>query len=764
MLGRLSPFGRFSLIGQLYAAFSLVALLLAGAASYAVYALSQTDADGKRTDEFARLADRALLLDLRLTQVRNSLNIWLQASSDDQAADADRRLEAVKETLDAIRAERLDAEQRAAIDEFGRVFESYATRTWPTIRRIDAENRTILGALDRVGPPNRTAIQRGRDAAEAAGRRDVASALNEAAEHYMLGRVRAMRFRGSRSDADIEGANRAFADTLAALTRARAAGAAGAEIDGYVRTVESYRDEYGRYRAGVARIWELRTTFRAEGNRMSELSNTVRDRAFAAKSRAEESTDAALSGRQTTVTALTALAAILALLVAWGLAASLKGPLNRLVDAARRLSSGDDKVRLAADGRKDEIGDLTAAMSKLCVTVGEAFKLRQMVEDMPTAVITADLNNDFRIDYANKATIETLRTLEAHINVKAENIVGQSIDIFHRDPGHQRRMLSDPANLPHRAKIRLGGETLDLRVSAMRDRAGTYIGPMLSWTIVTKQVKLADDFEANVKGVVDAVAAAATQLQDTAKALGGSAEETTRQSTAVSAASEQAAVNIQTVASAAEELTSSIGEISRQVSESATIARGAVAQAKETDGQVEALRQGAAKIGEVVRLINEIASQTNLLALNATIEAARAGEAGKGFAVVASEVKNLATQTAKATDEIGGQIAAIQTATEGAVAAIRSIGDTIARIDQIAGSIAAAVEEQSASTAEIARNVQQASAGTTEVSSSIVTVTDAARSTGKSADQMLGSAEELGRESGRLREQVDRFLREVRAA
>ncbi|MCA3266203.1 MAG: HAMP domain-containing protein, partial [Azospirillum sp.] len=492
MLGRLSPFGRFSLIGQLYAAFSLVALLLAGAASYAVYALSQTDADGKRTDEFARLADRALLLDLRLTQVRNSLNIWLQASSDDQAADADRRLEAVKETLDAIRAERLDAEQRAAIDEFGRVFESYATRTWPTIRRIDAENRTILGALDRVGPPNRTAIQRGRDAAEAAGRRDVASALNEAAEHYMLGRVRAMRFRGSRSDADIEGANRAFADTLAALTRARAAGAAGAEIDGYVRTVESYRDEYGRYRAGVARIWELRTTFRAEGNRMSELSNTVRDRAFAAKSRAEESTDAALSGRQTTVTALTALAAILALLVAWGLAASLKGPLNRLVDAARRLSSGDDKVRLAADGRKDEIGDLTAAMSKLCVTVGEAFKLRQMVEDMPTAVITADLSNDFRIDYANKATIETLRTLEAHINVKAENIVGQSIDIFHRDPGHQRRMLSDPANLPHRAKIRLGGETLDLRVSAMRDRAGTYIGPMLSWTIVTKQVKLAD--------------------------------------------------------------------------------------------------------------------------------------------------------------------------------------------------------------------------------------------------------------------------------
>jgi methyl-accepting chemotaxis protein len=764
MLRHLSPFGRFSLVGQLFAAFGLIAVLLAGAAAYGVHALSATSDDGKRAETFLRLADQAQNLDLRLTQLRNSLNIWLQGATDDQAADADRRVAVVDGVVAAIRAETLDPTMRAAADEFARVFDSYSKRTWPAIRATDAENRTILAALDRVGPPNRAAIQRGRDEAEQAGRREIAFALNEAAEHYMLGRVRAMRFRGSRSDGDIEGANRAFADTLAALARAAALPGAPAAIPQYVRSVESYRDEYARYRAGIARFWEIRGTFRAEGNRMSELTNTLRESAVVAKNAADAAANANLLAREWTMALVGAAAALLALLIAWGFAASLKGPLARLVDAAKRLAEGDDDVRLVQTGRKDEIGALQTAMATLCATVGEAFKLRQMVEDMPTPVMTADPKKDFAIGYANKAALEIARSLEPVTRVKAAEVIGAAVDKFHPDPPRQRRLMADPASLPAREKIRLGAETIDLRINPIRDRAGAYVGPMLSWSVITQQTKIADDFETNVKGVVQTVASAASQLQGTAKALGGSAEETTRQSTVVSAASEQAAVNIQTVASAAEELSASIGEISRQVSESAKIARDAVSQAKATDAQVEALSQGAAKIGEVVRLINEIASQTNLLALNATIEAARAGEAGKGFAVVASEVKNLASQTAKATEEIGGQIAAIQSATSGAVGAIRSIGETIARIDQISGSIAAAVEEQSASTAEIARNVQQASAGTAEVSSNIVTVTDAARETGKSAGQMLGSADELSRESARLSEQVDRFLREVRAA
>ncbi|MBM3539531.1 MAG: HAMP domain-containing protein [Alphaproteobacteria bacterium] len=276
--------------------------------------------------------------------------------------------------------------------------------------------------------------------------------------------------------------------------------------------------------------------------------------------------------------------------------------------------------------------------------------------------------------------------------------------------------------------------------------------------------KLADEFEASVKGVVQTVASSSTQLQSTAQSMSATAEETSRQATAVAAASEQASTNVQTVASAAEELSSSIAEISRQVSESTKIAGSAAEEASRTNVQIKGLAEAAQKIGDVVKLISDIAAQTNLLALNATIEAARAGEAGKGFAVVASEVKSLATQTAKATEEISAKVAEMQTATGQSVQAIDGITGTIGRINEIATTIAAAVEEQGAATQEIARNVQQASAGTTEVSSNIGGVTQAASETGAAATQVLSASGELSKQSETLGSQVDAFIARIRAA
>jgi methyl-accepting chemotaxis protein len=363
----------------------------------------------------------------------------------------------------------------------------------------------------------------------------------------------------------------------------------------------------------------------------------------------------------------------------------------------------------------------------------EQVRLRRMLDEMPIAIMTCDL--DLKINYINNTSVTTLRGLQNHLPVPADQLLGQNIDVFHKNPAHQRKLLADPVNLPHAAKIKVGPETLDLRVSAMVNKDGAYIGPMLSWSVATKNVKMADDFEMTVKSIVEKVGQAAAGLQHLAEALAHATTEMNSQSTAV--------------ASATEELSGSVQEISRQTAQASQITQTAVASTKAAGDTANTLSASADRIGDVVKLISDIASQTNLLALNATIEAARAGEAGKGFAVVASEVKSLAVQTSKATEEISGQVGAIQGATGGVVSAIHAFGSTIDTINDVTSAISAAVEEQNAATQEVARNIDQ--------------VTQASNESGADAARVLTAANDLAENARVLSEAVDSFLKQIRA-
>jgi methyl-accepting chemotaxis protein len=557
------------------------------------------------------------------------------------------------------------------------------------------------------------------------------------------------------------------------IAQARVHGRGLSSIDAPARMRDDFTRLSDKAQANAAAADELLAALEAVSRLRQERVQPAREgleQALAGLS--EASAAAAERGRKELVatadqvrqaTLWTGLAIALVLVLSGVLNARLIGaPLRRLSGAMAVISGGDTAVTVPHRGRGDEIGAIAEALETLRGTVGKAFAQGQMLEQLPAAVMSADPADDMRIAYINAEAYRLLDRISHLLPCPPQQLPGRKLDLFHQDEDHQR-ILRDASQLPFGEKVTLGEEVLELRYSAIRDSAGNHTGTMLSWQVVTEKARLADTFENEVGAVVEAVAASAERLQVSARNLSVTAETSGREAAAVSEAGGRAHSDVQSVAAAAEEMAASVTEIARQVGEAAEVASRAVAEARATDTTVQGLSEAASRIGDVVRLIGDIAGQTNLLALNATIEAARAGEAGKGFAVVASEVKSLAGQTAKATEEIAAQIGQMQQATTQAVTAIRGIGTTVERTSQIATAIAAAVEEQGAATQEIARSATQVAEATQTVASRIAAVRSAAEATGGSAGAMRDDSGTLASQAASLREKSGRFLSAVRA-
>jgi len=427
---------------------------------------------------------------------------------------------------------------------------------------------------------------------------------------------------------------------------------------------------------------------------------------------------------------------------AWLIGSGIANPITRMTQTMRKLAEGDNSVEVPATERLDEIGEMAGAVQVFKESAIERQRLEAEAER--AAEELAGRDEAERIRKEETAERQAVREREARDRDEAERVRKEESAGRHRQREFDQARRDREVAEQHAAEQQRAADEAEAKAKCIAELCGK--------------------FDNAISASLERVDLAVKEMQHSARSMSATADKTDNQATAVLTASDEATANVEMVATSSEELSSSISEISRQVAKSSENSNRSVREAEAMGGTVNSLSTAAQKIGEVIGMINEIASQTNLLALNATIEAARAGEAGKGFTVVASEVKSLATQTAKATDEIANQISGMQDVTKQVVSAIDSIGTTIGNVDEINTSIGAAVEQQSAATSEIARNVQEVARGNQQVSSTIADVSRAAGETGAAASQVLGATEELLRQSDEVRQEVDQFLSNVRAA
>jgi methyl-accepting chemotaxis protein len=448
----------------------------------------------------------------------------------------------------------------------------------------------------------------------------------------------------------------------------------------------------------------------------------------------------------------------------WILAAGVGRPIRTVSQALNEIAEGRSNVDLPTMEGRSEVAMLTQSARKLRATVAAAHRQAQMIEQMPQPVFLTDASGK-TLGYANAAAVALLGRLGKAMPFAADAYAGQPVAPLLGDgAGEFGPILADPSRLPRVTTVTVGGETLNVNISAVRDADGTTAGVLLAMSVVTDRMRVVTTFERDVATVIDALAHAADAMAQRASDMSRMAQDAQSVAAIVAGASTETSANVGTIAAATEELSASLQEVQAQADRANRSANEVTAIAKDTDSAVQNLRAVGGTIRSVVDLISGIAARTNLLALNATIEAARAGDAGRGFAVVATEVKSLAQQTTSATDEIRGQVDAMSAAVEQSVSAIARITGSIGGIQDSVAAMTDAMQQQTEATGEISRSIQEAANGTAEVDRGIVSLSGSMEQSGMTAQDVSEKAADVAEQTRSLKRSADELLTSIRAA
>ncbi|MCF3932981.1 methyl-accepting chemotaxis protein [Acuticoccus sp. M5D2P5] len=587
--------------------------------------------------------------------------------------------------------------------------------------------------------------------------------IGEVERNTLIGEQSVLRYLVNRESADA--AHAAFAKAMAGLERFAGADPRNQREAAPLLALLAHQDEMFSAMVEVTQAREalLSTRFDPLLANLAETIAAMNARELSRQRSVDETTPAVIAATKRNTLILAASATLIAALVGTLLVRSTAVPIAAFTRRLNDLTEGRTDFSVRESNSTDEFGQIWTALGRLRSALDDAYLRAQIIDQVPIAVILADPRDDYRITYINQFATELLHRIEHYLPVPVEALRGQSIDILHKNPAHQRAILADPANLPWRAQIALGDEFMALCTSPLRNRQGDYSGALLTWSINSHQVKSARSFETNVLGTISSMSGTFGSMRQQVHTIVDAVNGTQIQLTAGAAAVTQASANVQMVASAAEQLTSSITEISARLSQSSARASEAARSTADVSKRASELAAASSRITEVVDAISSIANKTNLLALNATIEAASAGEAGKGFAVVAQEVKSLATQTGRATEEVAGHVTTIQGQINRVVEGITDVARVIDDINETFASIAIAAEQQQSATHEITVNAQQASNGVETASQTINRVESLSAGNRATANALTQATEELREANDNLSRESTSFLDAMKA-